>query len=269
MLESGPLERPELRFLQAGFKSAEVVLKQRDTPKFGEDVTIAEVNGSLEYCRELECLRRDSQPQRPSRWHSSSYRVVDKWRDAICEYFYEHNSFTPYYDAFANSGNKRFDNYFRDAWTQKRDKKLWINPPFHLIQQVIHKINQDKTQAILLVPLWDDEPWFQELQDISVDCIELLRKIKLYARDATGLLRQRPGVRSYSWWKEGFLTLILPIVELIVMLGQNLRLSVGLMMNVFFPILTRQMPKVILKRYPEPMAYGPEACEPSHPCGSR
>ena len=26
---------------------------------------------------------------------------------------------------------------------------------------------------------------------------------------------------------------------------------------------------VILKRYPEPMAHGPEACEPSHPCGSR
>ena len=25
----------------------------------------------------------------------------------------------------------------------------------------------------------------------------------------------------------------------------------------------------LLKRYPEPMAHGPEACEPSHPCGSR
>ena len=25
----------------------------------------------------------------------------------------------------------------------------------------------------------------------------------------------------------------------------------------------------MLKRYPEPMAHGPEACEPSHPCGSR
>ena len=24
-----------------------------------------------------------------------------------------------------------------------------------------------------------------------------------------------------------------------------------------------------LKRYPEPMAHGPGACEPSHPCGSR
>ena len=24
----------------------------------------------------------------------------------------------------------------------------------------------------------------------------------------------------------------------------------------------------VLKRYPEPMAHGPEACEPSHPCGT-
>ena len=40
-----------------------------------------------------------------------------------------------------------------DAWARKWDKKLWINPPFHLILQVIHKIKQDKTRAILVVPL--------------------------------------------------------------------------------------------------------------------
>ena len=42
------------------------------------------------------------------------------------------------------------------------------------------------------MPLWDDKPWFQELQDICVDYIELPRKIKLYARDDTGPLPQRP-----------------------------------------------------------------------------
>ena len=30
-----------------------------------------------------------------------------------------------------------------------------------------------------------------------------------------------------------------------------------------------QQGPVLVKRYPEPMAHGPEACEPSHPCGSR
>ena len=67
-------------------------------------------------------------------------------------------------------------------------QEVWINPPFHLIQQVIHKIKQDKTQAILVLPLWDDKPWFQESHNICVDYIELPRRIKLYARDDTGSL---------------------------------------------------------------------------------
>ena len=199
LLESGPLECPEILFLQAGFKSAEQFWRQKITSKFREDVTSAEVNGSVEYSRELECLCRDSQPRRPLRWHSLSYRVVDKCGDAILEYFYEHHSFTPQYDAFANRESTRFDNCFRNAWTPKWDKKLWMNPPFQLIQQVIHKIKQDKNQAILVVPLWDDKPWFQDLQDICDDYIELPSKIKLYARDDTSLLRQR------SWSSLAFL----------------------------------------------------------------
>ena len=57
LLQPGPLERPQFRFLQAGFKSAEDFLKQKHTPKFGEDIGIDEVNGSSEYAPELECLR--------------------------------------------------------------------------------------------------------------------------------------------------------------------------------------------------------------------
>ena len=95
LLESGPLERPDFRFLHTGFKSAEKFLKQKVTPKFGEYVTIAEMNGIVEYSRELECLRRDSQRGRPSRLHSSSYTVLNKWCNAICEYFYEHHFFYP------------------------------------------------------------------------------------------------------------------------------------------------------------------------------
>ena len=54
-----------------------------------------------------------------------------------------------------------------------------------------------------------------------------------------------PGVRLHSWWMESFLTLILLILVQIPVLGQNLRLSVVLMMNLFFPIFVRQIPKVI------------------------
>ena len=53
-----------------------------------------------------------------------------------------------------------------------------------------------------------------------------------------------PGVRSHFWWMEGFLTLILLILRLILVFGQNRRLSMVLMMNVFFPLFLCQMPKV-------------------------
>ena len=43
---------------------------------------------------------------------------------------------------------------------------------------------------------------------------------------------------------ESFLTLILLILVLILVLGLNLRLSVVLMMNLFFLIFVRQIPKV-------------------------
>ena len=65
-----------------------------------------------------------------------------------------------------------------------------MNTPFHLIRQVIHTVKQDKTEAIVDVPLRDNKPWFPELQDIFVDVIELAGKIKLYAKDDIGPLRQ-------------------------------------------------------------------------------
>ena len=40
-----------------------------------------------------------------------------------------------------------------DAWAQKLVKKLWINPLFHVIEQVMHNLKQDKTQVILVVRL--------------------------------------------------------------------------------------------------------------------
>ena len=61
-----------------------------------------------------------------------------------------------------------------------------------------------------------------------------------------------PGVRLHSWWMESFLTLILLILVLIPVLGLNLRLSVVLMMNRFFLIFVRQMPKVIQRQMDQP-----------------
>ena len=61
-----------------------------------------------------------------------------------------------------------------------------------------------------------------------------------------------PGVHLHSWWMVGFLTLIPLIPGLIIVLGQNMMLSVVLMKNVFFPTFLRQMPKVIRRQMDPP-----------------
>ena len=45
----------------------------------------------------------------------------------------------PAKDAFCNELNKRFKRLADNAWAVKWDKRLWINPPFHLLGEVVHK----------------------------------------------------------------------------------------------------------------------------------
>ena len=48
-------------------------------------------------------------------------------------------------------------------------------------------MKEDHTQAILVVP-----PWWKDVLAMTVKSIRLLPDVKLYARDDTGPLRQRP-----------------------------------------------------------------------------
>ena len=61
----------------------------------------------------------------------------------------------PAKDAFCNELNKRFKRLADDAWAVKWDKRLWINSPFHLLEEVVQILKEYHTQAILVVPLWD------------------------------------------------------------------------------------------------------------------
>ena len=98
----------------------------------------------------------------------------------------------PANDAFCNELNKCFKRLADDAWAVKSDRRLWINPPFHLLGEVVQKIKENRTQAILVVPLWDGKLWWKDVLAMIVDSIRLPHDVKLYARDNTGLLRQQP-----------------------------------------------------------------------------
>ena len=78
----------------------------------------------------------------------------------------------PTLDAFASSSSAKCDRYFtiqddafRHSWS---DEILWLAPPFHLMDDVVRKICDDKAAGILLHPLRRDERWFHDLQDVAV-----------------------------------------------------------------------------------------------------
>ena len=155
---------------------------------FRGDEGSSEVSTTAFYSILLREQQRDTQRPEPRNWKSSNYRVVDKWRDYICSYFFENHDFVPAKDAFCNKLNKRFKRLADDAWTVKWDKRLWINPPFHLLGEVVQKPKEDHTQVILVVPLWDWKPWWKDVLPMTVDSIRLPHNVKLSARDDTGPL---------------------------------------------------------------------------------
>ena len=192
LLESGEQEAPSFRFLHSGYRNAKEFLSRRVNTVFGEDEGISEINATTAYSILPQERRRDTQRPKPRNWKSANYRVVDKWRDYIWSYFLENHDFVPAKDAFCNELNKRFKRLADYAWAVKWDKRLWINPPFHLLGEVVQKIKEDRTQAILVVPLWDWKPWWKDVLAMTVDSICLPHDVKLYPRDDTGPLRQRP-----------------------------------------------------------------------------
>ena len=182
----------QLCFLHSGYRSAKDLLNRKVNTVFGEHEGISEVSDTASYSILLQERQRETQRPKPRNWKSSNYRVVDKWSDYICSYFFENHDFVPAKDAFCNELNKRFKRSADDAWALKRERRLWINTAFHLLGEVVQKLKEDRTQAILVVPLWNWKPWCKDVLAMTVDSIRLPHDVKLYARDDTCPLRQRP-----------------------------------------------------------------------------
>jgi hypothetical protein len=88
-------------------------------------------------------------------------------------------------DAFASSGNAKTPRFWSykpdplalatDALAQPwRDKTLWLNPPWQLLDQVVLKALLDRPrQTVLLTPDWPGAPWFKALEISARRSIEL------------------------------------------------------------------------------------------------
>ena len=47
-----------------------------------------------------------------------------------------------------------------------REQYFYAFPPFSLINRVLHKVEQDQSQGIIIVPMWNTQVWFPRLQII-------------------------------------------------------------------------------------------------------
>jgi hypothetical protein len=58
---------------------------------------------------------------------------------------------------------------------------LWVNPTCHLLTQVLENLRASRVKGILIYPYWPLQPWFQEVQQLSVAHF-LLSPQRLYVR---------------------------------------------------------------------------------------
>ena len=126
-----------------GYKSDNDFLAKKGGNVFGEDDSIAQLDASPCYSLLVAQRNRQSQKQRPRNWRSAYYRIIDRWRDFICEYFLDHHNFVPHVDAFAHFLNKCFKCFCKNAWAVKWVCVLWINTLKHVFDDVIKTIEKN------------------------------------------------------------------------------------------------------------------------------
>ena len=113
-------------------------------------------------------LTKNLERKRAAAWKTETYIVLDQVRDAVCAFA----GFTPVVDAFAEKENARFPKYWdnkADAFKQDWGKhKLWLNPPYSRLPEVVEKIMRDQASGIFIAPVWPRQSWFHVLSNVAV-----------------------------------------------------------------------------------------------------
>jgi len=86
----------------------------------------------------------------------------------MCKAFH----FKPQWDLFASHKNKQVKKYcswhhdgHRDnlgnAWDLTWNQPAWLNPPWELIHPALKKLHQDRTTALVCLPVWPSAGWWR------------------------------------------------------------------------------------------------------------
>ena len=127
-------------------------------------------------------------------WHTETYVVLNDVRDQICAFA----GFIPLIESFASNTNACCYYYWDkndDAFTKNwGEHKLWLNPPFSRLQEVVDKIFNDTASGILIVPVWPSKTWFHLLGLIAITWWDLPEDKPIFMTEGGTTLRP-----STSW----------------------------------------------------------------------
>lgn len=110
-------------------------------------------------------------------------------------------------DAFASAHNTKLDQFWTltphpratatDAFAQRwKGKQLYINPPFHLMHQVINKLKHDRpARAIVIAPVWPNQPWWSWLHRHA------WKEVLVPKEELGGPTVQELGVQRLNRWE--------------------------------------------------------------------
>ena len=58
-----------------------------------------------------------------------------------------------------------------NAWTVTWTGRNWLTPPLDLISDVLKKVRADRAAGVMLAPEWQAQPWWPELQKLTVSSL--------------------------------------------------------------------------------------------------
>jgi hypothetical protein len=96
----------------------------------------------------------------------------------------------PEIDLFANRTNRKCSRYVtaekdadavgRDAFSLDwRNSFFLIHPPIPIILKCLRKIIQDRTRAVLILPAWEGQSWYDLLHRVTIRFINLGRSVDI------------------------------------------------------------------------------------------
>lgn len=109
--------------------------------------------------------------------------------------------FHPTVDLFANAQHHQVPRYMAprsDPWASavdalahdwRTESRLYSNPPWSMIAQVLEKVAKDKVRMLMVIPEWRTAPWFAQWEQMCVRSVSRTDPVFL---DDSGQLRKKP-----------------------------------------------------------------------------